>query len=236
MSEGKKSRAEVLELIVVILLGVTAILTAWVSWMGSMHSGNSAANYTKSNNIASEGNSEYNAGIQSLMQDMMLYNSINSLSIDLLFAQRQRNRVEIEKLEWKINELVSNNMSDELEVAYEWSIEEAEKRGESVSPFEKEGFMESYFATALGLLEESEVVLKQGQKDSANSDAYGLVTVIYSVVLFMLGITGTFKSEKNKLAIVVISGLAFLIATIYMFNIPSPTDFSLTSFFSGSSS
>ncbi len=33
------------ELIIVIMLGVTALLTAWASWIGSLHGGNQATNY-----------------------------------------------------------------------------------------------------------------------------------------------------------------------------------------------
>ena len=58
------------ELIIVIMLGVTALLTAWASWIGSLHGGNQATNYATSNNLASEGNSEYNAGVQQ-MNDFM---------------------------------------------------------------------------------------------------------------------------------------------------------------------
>lgn len=35
------------ELIIVIMLGVTALLTAWASWIGSLHGGNQATNYAK---------------------------------------------------------------------------------------------------------------------------------------------------------------------------------------------
>ena len=62
--EGKKKgiSEEKLELIIAILLGVTAILTAWASWISSLHGGNQATNYTTSNNISADGNSRWNEG------------------------------------------------------------------------------------------------------------------------------------------------------------------------------
>ena len=51
---------EKLEIIIAVLLGVTAILTAWAGWIGSLHGGNQATNYTQSNNLSSMGNSMYN--------------------------------------------------------------------------------------------------------------------------------------------------------------------------------
>ncbi|GHU39651.1 hypothetical protein FACS1894105_14410 [Clostridia bacterium] len=233
IEKSKISRDAVLELLVVILLGVTALLTAWASWIGSLHGGNQSTNYTQSNNFASEGNSEYNAGIQSLMTDMMLYNEINNLMIDLHFAENRGDDEEADKIQWKIDELIAGNMSEEFSAAFDWAMEETEARGESVSPFEMEGFSESYFNAANDLLAQSEEALEQGKKDNSNGDAFGLVTVVYSVVLFLLGITGTFKSAKNKTALVAISALAFIVITVYMFTIPMPTDFSIMNFFSG---
>jgi hypothetical protein len=53
MSEAKPkmTRDALLELLVVILLGVTALLASWV---GSLHGGNQATNYTTSNNLEAE--------------------------------------------------------------------------------------------------------------------------------------------------------------------------------------
>lgn len=231
MEKQKKSKDELMELVVVIMLGVTALLTAWASWVGALHGGNQATNYTRSNNLASEGNSEYNAGVQSLMQDMMLYDQINDMEIDLVFAEEHGNADEQERLDWKLEELMENNMSEELFDAYIWAREETAATGENYSPFEQEGFVESYFEAANSLLAQSEAVLVQGQQDNQNGDAFGLVTVIYSVVLFLLGIVGTFKGQKNRLAVTGIACAAFLISTIYMFTLPLPTGFSIGSFF-----
>ena len=219
-----------IELLVVILLGVTALLTAWASWVGSLHGGNQATNYAKSNNLASEGNSEYNSGIQFLMQDMLLVNEISSLLIDQHFAEQRRDRTAYDNLEWKIEQL-SSNMSEELAEAFDWSIEQSELTNENVSPFDNEEFVSTYFVTANELLEEAAEVLEAGEKDGANADAYGLVTVFYTVALFLLGITSTFKDKKNKTAVMCISIGAFLIATFYMMFLPLPTSFNIFSFF-----
>ena len=46
----RRSREDILEIIIAIFLGVTALATAWASWIGSLHGGNMSTNYTKSNN------------------------------------------------------------------------------------------------------------------------------------------------------------------------------------------
>ncbi|MGN0364031.1 MAG: hypothetical protein ACI4ET_14485 [Bilifractor sp.] len=58
MSEAEKTKRwtkeAIIDLLIVIMLGVTAVTTAWASWIGSLHGGNQATNYAKSNNLASE--------------------------------------------------------------------------------------------------------------------------------------------------------------------------------------
>ena len=74
--------------------------------------------------------------------------------------------------------------------------------------------------------------LEEGKRDNANGDSYNLVTVFYSVVLFLLGIAGTFKSLPNRKLVVLIAIIGFIIGTVYMLTIPMPTGFDFTSFFS----
>ena len=81
------------------------------------------------------------------------------------------------------------------------------------------------------MIAEADKLLEQGKKDNANGDAFGLVTVIYSVVLFLLGIVGTFKRLPNRYVILGVAITGFLFAAIFMFTIPMPTDFNILSYF-----
>ena len=229
MSENKtkKTKEEMIEILTAVFLGITALATAWASWIGSLHGGNQATNYTTSNNLSAEGNSMYNEASQNLMQDMILWNDITGVRIDYTFAEENGDVSETEKLEWKLDKLLNDNCSDELYEAILW----ADEQDEDVSPFDKEGFVESYFAEAQDKIAEADALLEQGKKDNANGDAFGLVTVIYSVVLFMLGIVGMFKNIPNRMFILIVAMVAFVFATVYMFTIPMPTGFSLGSFF-----
>ena len=97
----------------------------------------------------------------------------------------------------------------------------------------KFNYVESYFNDANEMLAESEEVLAQGQADNSHGDAFGLATVIYSIVLFLLGIIGIFKKLPNRTIILIVAAVFFLAATIYMLTLPMPTGFSLSSFFGG---
>lgn len=216
-----------LEVLVAIFLGITALLMAWGTWIGSLHGGNQATNYTKSNNLASEGNAEYNAAAQLYLSDLMAWNSIVNFEFDIEIARANGNNVQANIIEEKLQKFIDDNCTDELVEAINWANEQEE----DVSPFDKEGFVDSYFEDANKLLKESQDLLEKGQKDNANGDAYGLVTVIYSVVLFLLGIIGIFKKLPNRKMVFFFSVIALVVATVYMLMIPMPTGFDITSFF-----
>lgn len=116
--ENKKNDTEhkekILEIIVAIFLGITALATSWASWIGSLHGGNQSTNYTTSNNLASEANSEYNTASQYLMQDMMIWNQINEILIDSQFAEEQGDTAEVEKCDWRLDQLMGDNCTEEL--------------------------------------------------------------------------------------------------------------------------
>ena len=223
----KRDPEKILEIIVAAFLGITALATAWASWIGSLHGGNQATNYATSNNLSSEGNSMYNEAAQNLMQDMMLWNEISDVLIESSYAEEKKDTEAVEKYDWKLEKLLNDNCSAELAQAITWALEQ----DEDTSPFDKEGFTDSYFTDANEMIAEADKLLEQGKKDNANGDAFGLVTVIYSVVLFLLGIVGTFKRLPNRYVILGVAIAGFLFATIFMFTIPMPTGFNILSYF-----
>ncbi len=242
--ESKKTRNmdAILEIIVVVMLGITALFTAWASWIGSLHGGNQATNYADANNLASEGNSEYNVGMQRINQDMILWNEISDLQIDILYAQDNDDNEMLIKSTNKLFYKLTDNLTTDMAEAIGWDPDDQSDDPTEIilswmendialqSPFTNESFTDTYFEDANTLLTESQDKMEAGQKDNKNGDAYGLVTVIYSVVLFLLGIAGSFQSKKNKYAIITISLVSFLIATIYMLTLPLPDGFNLISF------
>lgn len=214
-----------IEMLVAILLGITALLTAWASWIGSLHGGNQATNYTKSNNLASEGNAEYNAAFQDYLSDMMTWNTLMEYSFEQEIAEAEGDSIKASLIEEKINSYVDLNGSPILIDAV------GQMTDDMRSPFEVEGTVDRYYENANALLEESQELLEQGQRDNANGDAYNLVNVIYSVVLFMLGIVGIFKKLPCRTVVLFIAAAGLIVATIYMFTIPMPTGFNFGSFF-----
>ncbi len=218
MSENKDTEKfnKSFELIVAILLGLTAVLTAWASWQSSLYGGNQATKYTKGTAALGEANSMYSEGLQAYNADVALYNEINSLRIDLTFAQEKQDANETERLSWKLNELFANNVSEELSAAIDW----ADAQTEYVSPFAMEGLVESYYTDADAKYAEGEALVADGSSDNSLGDKLGLTTVIYAVVLFLLGVVNTFESRVTKIGITGISVAALIYAFVLMVSVP----------------
>ena len=210
------------EIIVAILLGVTALLTAWASWIGSLHGGIQAINFTKSNNTSSQATSAYNLGLQMFLSDIMTWNTMMDYSFEMAMAESDGNQEKVELINEKLKTYTEQNASDILMEGIKWM-----KDNDEDSPFKMPQITEKYFTDAEEKSEEARDLLKEGQNDNARGDAYNLVSVLYSLVLFLLGIVGVFKRLPNRIGVLSIALVILIGALIYMLTIPLPTGFNI---------
>ena len=208
----KPAKNNKLEFFIVVMLGITALLTALASYNGAEYASRQAENYIESNLQASNRNTAHNEAMTALLNILAQFNEINSVGVDLEYARENNNLYEINRLEYKMNGLIklldgniaSSGFSENPLSFVEWSEEEIEK------------FFDSFYDESERFADIANAHLKQGIFDSTISSRYGIVTVIYAVTLFMLGIVSPLKSGKNKRVVVGISMVTFSIATLYM--------------------
>lgn len=230
--EKEKAKKEFLNekklgVLVAIFLGLTTLLVAWAGWIGSLHSGIQAINFTKSNNLAAKGNAEYNVAAQIYLSDLFTWNTILNLQIDKEKAKEAGNYDETNAIEDKIQKILDSSCSPKLLEA----ISKTNVLDEKNSPFKKEEFVNSYFETANDLLNESQKVMEEGKEDNLRGDSYKLVTVIYSLVLFLLGLVGILKDFQSRKVLFIFSVVILFLGIIYMLTIPMPTGFKIINFF-----
>jgi hypothetical protein len=227
-NQGKKPllTEKRVEIIVVVFLGITAVLNAWASWIGSLHGGIQAINFTKSNNTSSEGTSAYNSSLQMYIADYMVWNTLCDYNSDLELAKAEGDEVKIKHLETQIENFVNQSVSQTLGEGIKWM-----KENNKSNPFEMPGINDKYFGEAQKKLAAAHELLEEGQRDNTKGDSYNLVSVIYSLVLFLLGIVNVFKNMPNKVAVMLIAFFLLVFAFIYMCTIPLPTGFHQMNFF-----
>ena len=216
-----------LRVLVAIFLGITTFLVAWAGWIGALHGGIQAINFTKSNNLAARGNAEYNVAAQIYLSDLFAWNTIFNLQLDMETAKENGNEEEAKLIETKIQKIINESCSPKL-------IEAIDKTGiqeGTTSPFQDEDFVNSYFEEAKEILDESQKVMEEGKEDNLRGDSYKLVTVMYSLVLFLLGIVGIYKDFQSRKMLFIFSVVILIFTIIYMLTIPMPTGFNITNFF-----
>ena len=204
------------ELMIAALLGITAVLTAWAAWQGSLYDGNQAQAYTEATAVISDANQYYNEADQMIVQDTQTWNEISSLRVDMAFAESEGDANEVERIQYKLDYLMYNNVSEDLEAAIAW----ADEQEDYVSPFEMEGFIETYYTVAEEEYAKYEAKIEEGNTANNLGDKQGLVTVVLAVVLFMLGILGTFNNTKTKIVIMAVSIAALIFGVVIMCGVP----------------
>lgn len=218
--------AKRVETIVAILLGVTTLLSAWASWIGHLHGGLQSIHFTESNNTASQGTAEYNYGMQAYLADYMVWNTVKDYNYELEAAKLDGDQAKIDLINEKIKTFEEQNASEILIEGVKWMEENNED-----NPFKMPGMDEKYFESAKGTADKSQNLLEEGKHDNTKGDSYMLVTVLYSLTLFLLGIVGTFKNMPNRIVVLSIAVVCLVGAFIYMCTIPLPTGFAKMNFF-----
>ena len=203
------------ELLIAILLGISAVLTAWAAWQGSLYDGNQAQAYTEGNATLADGNERWNEASQTIAQDLDTWNQISSLQVDLAYAEYFGDTDTAESAQYKID-MIMYSVSDELTAAIDW----ANAQEEYATPFEMEGFIDSYYADAQAVMDEGYAQIEDGNTANQLGDKQGLVTVVLAVVLFMLGIVGTFHNSRNKIVVVAVSLVGLIFGTVMMLSVP----------------
>ncbi len=206
----------VTNIITVFLLGITTLLTSYASWQSSLYSGQQSSKYTQATTILSESNSLYNQAAQLLENDMNVYNEILNMNYDIEYARKSNNEAETKRLEDKLAMYEKNNVSTDLKTAIDW----AKTQPEGTTPFASQDLMDSYYNDAKIKKDEGTALLNSGQEDNSHSDVLGLSTVIYSTVLFLLGLMSSIKSSKLKVTMLIFSGILVVYAAALMFSVP----------------
>lgn len=164
--------------------------------------------------------------MQAYLADYMAWNTIRDYNYELEAAKADGDQTKIDLINSKIETFKKQSISDILAEGIKWMEENSED-----SPFNMPGMDEKYFESAQGTSAQSQELLEEGKHDNTKGDSYMLVTVIYSLVLFLLGIVGTFKNMPNRITVLLIAVAFLVLGIIYMCTIPLPTGFAQMNFF-----
>ncbi|HWL01591.1 MAG TPA: hypothetical protein VNQ52_04375 [Microbacteriaceae bacterium] len=198
------------ELVVVILLGIASVATAYASFQSSLWDSVMSSSYTRGQQTKTEAESIYLEANQQYAQDAQTYSQLVILGVDALSTDPAL----VESAETKISALTMTSVDDVLGAALEWSNTTGEY------PLNSEDYLEARFGDYLALQDEAAAYVIAGDEANGFGDRLTLYTVLLAVALFLLGIAAVVSSMTIKRSLIVIGGVVTAVAIILTTLVP----------------
>lgn len=193
-----------IELIIAILLGLVAVVTAWASFQGSLYDGQMTQKYTVGSNLATEAESLYLEGNQQYVQDAQLINQLRALQIDAGAGDALAQQ--------KFETIYFEAVSPELDAAIIWADEQNQADPDLYySPLDNEDYLAALFGDYAEQSDLAVATIAEGDDANTQSDKLTLNTVLLALSLFLLGIGAIVQRFLIK---AVLGGVAIAIALV----------------------
>ena len=233
---------------ITILLGLTALMIACTSLISSRYSDKQTDCYFRSNSMYSEGYEKYSreAGIYAddVRTDFAVRDQVSEIVVShsmyllnptdielysedmlkmhqLIMKQKLYNKEYfLEASGWLDSGVDSINAKEDdkafMDTMWKWINDFAYRK------IDYAGIKEKYFGEAEKILNDADKIREEGNIYGEYADKYNLISVIFSFVLFILGIAEASKGKYTKDVLVVISLFVFVIGTVLTLKIPLP--------------
>ena len=204
------------ELIVVILLGLVSVETAYTSFQSSLYGGQSANRIAQAGASETAAESLYLEGNQQYVQDTAVVLQLAQLKLDTQSADA----TVAADAQAKYDELKFIGVSDALGVAIT-SAEALDKTETDVyhDPQDDEAYQNSLFSAYDEEHAKSLALKAEGDSYNDRGDLLGFTTALMAITLFLLGVAAVVRRERTRLTLTVIgmvifTGTAILTATV----------------------
>lgn len=206
-----------IELIVAILLGLVAIVTAYASFQSSLYDGNMTQSYTTGSNLATEAESIYLEANQQYVQDAQLYDRLTDLALDAANPDPAIATAAQEKYDL----IYFQSVSPEFDAAIQWADAQNEADPELYySPLDNEDYQDFLFSSYYEMKDEAQAIIKKGDEANTLSDKLTLNTVLMAVSLFLLGVAAVIQKSSTRLILAGVATAIFVTAAILTAMIP----------------
>lgn len=210
--ELKAEKATKIEITITVLLGVATVLGAFAAYCAALWGGNQQSFYTQSLAETNRANTIYLEALNDLTGFGM-----NDFKDDIIYSEWKKNaeRNDPDALYFfgKLSEGLQKDLQDD--------------NPSDMSEYEKEQIrdlaaIETRFQHSEDTLKSAAVLLQKGQDANKNGDDFTLCTVLFTVVLFFLGIASLKTKQSLQKAYVVIACVILLLSIVRMFTVPFP--------------
>ena len=214
--------------LVAIMLAICALTTAWATWIGDLHGSDQDSNYAKAERLNAEANSSYNLNSQLYVATFNLWTHVYDLNSEIKTLEEAGDEKSANAKREQMNSYIETNCPDYKN--FKSAIYAALEKGGSATPFD-EYPQTSFFSDSEKLSEEATQAREDGNRCNLANASYGLVSVLYSLCLFLFGMVGFYKQRPPRRIVFAVGVVVFVIATTYMFSLPLPDNFDISNYF-----
>jgi len=198
IDEQSSNRTEVL---IAVLLGIAAIVTAWCSFQASQLGDVVQKSFSEGIRAADAASQAYNSAITNDSRDQTFF---------LEFAKAAQ--ADDEETAMYVLETL---MSPELAAAVEWWSAQPDDSGfDSTFVEENPDWSNALYEEAAALDESSQAFFDAADEADNDADGVDLLTVILALALFFLGVAGLSRQRKVMIGLSVIGAVVILFSII----------------------
>ncbi len=205
------------ELIIVILLGIVSVATAWVSFQAALYDGQTAKALSQSQSATAEAESLYLEGNQEYVQDAQTLARLTELQAQIDFGDAATSALAAETYDALFFVAVSEHFGAAIERAAEANAADPEFY---TSPLDDEEYQNVLFGAYGEKSDEAIALTAQADELDARGDWLTLTTVLMAISLFLLGVAAVVRSRRVQYSLIIIGSAIFVFAVGIMLTIP----------------
>lgn len=203
------------ELIIVTLLGIVSVSTAYVSFQASLYDSKMFQEYAVGQSLKTEAESMYLEANQQYTQDAQTLVALDQLSVEM-----KSSNAEVSQLaRAKYDAVYYVGVSDVFNAAIErTAVLNEQSPDDYISPQDDEAYLDELFGAYNEQSAAATDQMKKGDEYNSHGDKLTLYTVLMAICLFLLGIAAAVRRNETAFAISAISMVIFTVtATLSAF-------------------
>jgi len=205
------------ELVVVILLGIVSVATAYTSFQSALYGGQSSAALAKASVAQTEAESLYLEGNQQYQQDAQTVIRLAELKIEATSPEPAIASI----AQQKYDEIYFIAVSEDLDAAIVAADAENEADPELYTyPLDDQDYQASLFTDYADKADEATALSAKGDKDNTSGDRLGLYTALMAITLFLLGIAAVVRRPRMQWILIAFGMSVFTATAVFTALIP----------------
>lgn len=205
------------EVVIVVLLGLVSVATAYVSFQASLYDSRMFHEYAVGQNFKTEAESLYLEANQQYVQDAQTLVRLEELAVEMRSGSPDVQALASEKYSAVYFDGVSTVFGEAIDRANEIN---SSGEGDYVSPQDDEAYLDELFGTYGEKIAQVDSQMALGDNYNALGDKLTLYTVLMALSLFLLGIAAVVKRAATRFSIAAIAMAIFTFTAVLTASIP----------------